>query len=1341
MSAARDPAASKPKKVRRKSSGPAPPPRPTLGQIPQLEKAPGAKQAARAERKAKKVVRKIAQRNQPAPYVPKLANPTPTQRTAARKIRTDNAQRRDRVERSLTADAEKSVTPAVVATAAETHGWKYNPKTGLAVVPRKRQILGIDKALSDVEDVMRYSGEGNPFDRNNWELDKDATFSHSEANDAVHQTGLKVLEQTTRPVHGVAGAVDAAVKGKSLHEVHHAFTRGVLNKDKITFSEVLKHAGAPKWTQGAGGFVLDVALDPTTYVTLGAGGVAKKAAQEAAESAARHGADKATVAAIAKNVRGAAEKHASEHLEHKGRGAQIGMRFHVPFTDKQATPKLTIPGTKAAGHAKPVRFIRKKVRESRPVQAVGKALAPDFREAHVKPAEHLAAREADRLHRAAEHRADAKAIQTKHSLKAAVGDAAAQADVIAAVERAPVHPVTDVQMRRVRTPGYERKLVVRKTKRDVEAARRKEAHARGRAETVAATSSKRTVREAIDLAHSDRVPQSPHFAEADQVVKDFHEATKERSRASTELTKANKQFRNAHEGARDLYTDAERIHVETRLSAAKARTAAAKRQYEDAKTALHGFADQAAGRRAVGQEASNLAGLDRQPPAALRRLEKARGTLAQREAEHAAAKQAAKGIRSTPKYETVAVDKTGRRVSDINAESPKVTPESIAHGDVARHVEDLNARMNEAEIKAGVRKADSTLPDYFPHVHEANVAKKGAIKQGARLLRKRKRYGSDKHRKMEGTIRELEARGVNPFTQDLPAAMASRVHKSGRRVANAEYVSRLAATGGVLEKAPNSFPEHYAAYTHIDGKLTKLAKEDGSPDFQSIDAAIRQGKDVRQLNEKVIDPRMKDVGHRTAVWDKVQGKWKYLVTQLSPSYHTGNLVGDTVLAHEADTSLPSFFKSAKAINVSRKVTKARKGAEAGRGVKVDHDGTVKIQGQRVKVTDLMEEASREGAIQTGFVGSEISDLAGKSKDSWLARFGENRENFPRLATYISARNRGLSAKEATAWTNKHHIDYGDLTEFEQNVKRYAIPFLTFSARNTRTQVTKLVTRPGKLATLQKAREEAIKAAGFDPDEFDAKLKDYQQRGAPLPVGVKTMLTPKTPIEQGLALLPNKSLIDEGKKLLNMTGPAKIIPELIANYSFFFGEKIEDASKKNGELTHAPDWIGTVPAGLRKHIGIKKGRDGWYWPKRLDYMVRQIPESAAVKDLTTAGTNAHGRERWQSAASALGVKLDPIDDKQQAVDAIYDRLADVQKQLTRLQTMKLDRTEDRSKYTPEYAKLLDQQSKLNKIKDQALTEAGRPKDPRVVRRRRTSSQSVLDGLDGNSGSSSVLSGLK
>lgn len=95
---------------------------------------------------------------------------------------------------------------------------------------------------------------------------------------------VKVLDQLTRPLHAVAGAANAAVTGKN---IPRAASRGIQNKDKVLFSDVLKSVGAPGVVQSVGGFGLDVALDPTTYVTFGASSVARQAARSEARIAYR----------------------------------------------------------------------------------------------------------------------------------------------------------------------------------------------------------------------------------------------------------------------------------------------------------------------------------------------------------------------------------------------------------------------------------------------------------------------------------------------------------------------------------------------------------------------------------------------------------------------------------------------------------------------------------------------------------------------------------------------------------------------------------------------------------------------------------------------------------------------------------------------------------------------------------------------------------------------------------------------------------------------------------------------------------------------------------------------
>lgn len=108
---------------------------------------------------------------------------------------------------------------------------------------------------------------------------------------AAHAPVLKVLEQTTRPLHAIAGAAKHdvkmvkrhGIKGLVGHGSSKAALKGLKNETKTTFSDVLDEAGVKnKAVKGVAGFALDIALDPTTYVTGGTGSVVRKQAEKEA---------------------------------------------------------------------------------------------------------------------------------------------------------------------------------------------------------------------------------------------------------------------------------------------------------------------------------------------------------------------------------------------------------------------------------------------------------------------------------------------------------------------------------------------------------------------------------------------------------------------------------------------------------------------------------------------------------------------------------------------------------------------------------------------------------------------------------------------------------------------------------------------------------------------------------------------------------------------------------------------------------------------------------------------------------------------------------------------------
>jgi ribosomal protein S18 acetylase RimI-like enzyme/tetratricopeptide (TPR) repeat protein len=182
---------------------------------------------------------------------------------------------------------------------------------------------------------------------------------------------LWTLKQASRPLYGSAGASLALVKGKSPGKVLHEAKRGLQLKDQHTYSDVLgatgwkPKSGLGKAARGTLGFGLDVALDPTTYLSFGTVSVGEKALGKAAQRVAEDAARASAKSLAPKVAAGKVTKSEAERIA-KARGRAAG-RQHMERGIKQgraAGPRgITV---KVAGGKHVRRAIRKTGLESKP---------------------------------------------------------------------------------------------------------------------------------------------------------------------------------------------------------------------------------------------------------------------------------------------------------------------------------------------------------------------------------------------------------------------------------------------------------------------------------------------------------------------------------------------------------------------------------------------------------------------------------------------------------------------------------------------------------------------------------------------------------------------------------------------------------------------------------------------------------------------------------------------------------------------------------------------------------------------------------------------------------------
>lgn len=606
-----------------------------------------------------------------------------------------------------------------------------------------------------------------------------------------------------------------------------------------------------------------------------------------------------------------------------------------------------------------------------------------------------------------------------------------------------------------------------------------------------------------------------------------------------------------------------------------------------------------------------------------------------------------------------------------------------------------------------------------------------------------KRPVSDRRRKVR--LPFDEAKGVvkeNTYVEDARQAASLKSLQANRSVSLHDLWEKVAKDAGRPLTPTAKIADGEAVYEIVPKQGPRLVA-DASEGDRIAKIADRAGYMI--LNKKSVESILARQPARgthkvTRAYDKVQGQVKKFQTIYRPGYHVINLVGDSSNAWLADTGAKSFGQSRRALKAQRALTKFERSPEAvttpgKKAAKAEKELTREVKvGKAGKMTlgDLLKLADEHGAINTGQISHEIRGLvggAGTKAGRREHKFSEWRENIPRLATFREGLARGMSAEQAAKHSLKAHIDYSDLTSFERKYFRRAFQFYTFYARNSRIQATKLVTRPGKFATVQKGLEEASKAAGFGSyTDYVGQLPDYNQRGLPVPVRVGSAVYPvflQPPTTDLQSLSPH--LTEQFQNVASRLTTFKTIPELVANYSIFFQGQIQNPKQP---LVIAPEWVAHLPGFVKKRLGVvpdfldkRSGKTTWGWHAKADYAFRALPQSNLGVSLAKPGQD----NRSLNGALALmpyfvGPKIGPDKRQDYKVNRVYDDLVKVQNRLGELNQrgVYIDGrpiSKSAEKLVPEYKRLNERKKQLErdvrKLRvdrgDKVLPKAGASKD--------------------------------
>lgn len=928
---------------------------------------------------------------------------------------------------------------------------------------------------------------------------------------------LMALQQLARVSSAVAGGVRAGYRGENIPA---GVVRGAIKNDQ-SFSQVLADAGAPEWVQLAGGLTLDIALDPSTYLTLGAKVPATVAAKTAELAAMKAGAHADEALNVAKAV------YDAHPL--KGRGVQAGFRG-TPVRLATAAKGAAKAGSLKTGWRNSVREVstsgrgtsklvgtpaRAAVQGARELPGASRVTATTDRRDELinsgKPAgmhpldqEHI--RTAARKYRAARGRGERFAAKRVIAYKKMATDLGIGPKGLHSV--AVALDAGDLSKLRLAERALADVL-----RRDLASVARREVEAGVRSAETAAETQQRTAA-AVSRAHSSE-----------------------------------RDYRNAQSALSALV--AERAALERSIRAQTGRAGVAQ-----------GKAEILAGQSARRQKQPIARGDSVKPVRTLSKLERERGKLheleiAEKKARLRSAIKAAERTVETLRRDARAasrdvVNELHKPTGLVENYYPRVL-RSLADGS-GRGAGSLGERVTGASFKA--RKDRRALADMTPE--EVGRYLTDDLTPIARRL-------GDHGRAMALAVLHDDMAALGPVVRsvdeidDVGGTLKTVYVRDGRGY------KRLWRDGEGYDATRAKVAAAVAA-----GKEVRAIPE---ATHETVFAQAQRGR------QSVDGPD----AHLEQSFDKWQGRLKTLQTIPNPGYHITNLIGDLFNARVGGAEFSQIKGAVRQLRLTRKLdafdSDVAKSIDDLTAEKLTRGGKTERYGSNGLMPDaeVVDLAREHGAIQTGFAGSELHALQQTESAAPYRldqRFlegaraaNELREDLVRLVSFRSALKRGMTPKEAAAHVVKHHIDYADLTPVERRFLRRVIPFYTFARHNLPIQARGLVGSPGRYATVEKTRDTTADASGLDED-FASGLASYIQRQVPFAVpgltagGLPVAANLKLPLSD-LNELDPRTWPDEFAQ--RMTVLAKMPAELWAKYDFFFKDEIRK------DYVPAPSW--------------------------------------------------------------------------------------------------------------------------------------------------------------------------
>jgi len=563
-------------------------------------------------------------------------------------------------------------------------------------------------------------------------------------------------------------------------------------------------------------------------------------------------------------------------------------------------------------------------------------------------------------------------------------------------------------------------------------------------------------------------------------------------------------------------------------------------------------------------------------------------------------------------------------------------------GDIESTIIKRNRELLEEQRAVGVEIGDLGKT-YMPHVRtkEADdiltlLDKKHKNLYGSRPSAKNP---SAQAREIEGTVAEINAQnlyGTTKFFADDPAVLLGTAEfRAANAIAGKKFLTDIQELGVPAKDAPSSFvtiPE--VPNLKFDPSIAEQA-----------------GRYYKILTDQ------KQFGKVLNTYDGALNWWKMWSLGVRPAYHTKNAVGNVWNAYLGGLSNPQRYGDAGIFQyklakndltgkVMGKPTEELYEAMATRGVfgEGQYGGgefprVLEQQLAPVKATDFITPSTKNIFLRGGFkVGQTVEDNA-------------------RIALFLDQVKKGASYDKAGKHVQKYLFDYGDVSKFEQNWVKRAVPFYTWSRKNIPLQLESIVTHPERVNKLGLALNNIEQAAGVQvPDATE--VPQYITDAGPVYVGQNEETTQAVTLENLIPLMdlgiftkflntktqvegPARGLDPRLGSLLSGVSPFLKEPiEQLANYDTFRNKAIEEYSGQKADILgiELPRWAVKVLSNIVVLSEIDRLNPGGVFGERLvDPVTGEITQKPSVFGVER-GSRVDLPEEQRQARALTGVRI-------------------------------------------------------------------------------------------------------